>query len=142
MQSYRHSFELNELPPSLNKYTRLHFQERNRIFKKLKNLVWLNVRENLPLFALTKYKITCTRHTCSPLDPFDNLPGSFKVIIDGLVEAKVIEDDKWTMADQITARQVKVSKKKDQKIVIEIEDCEHSRMATKEELDQLKVRHV
>ena len=103
--------------------------ERYRIFKKLKNLVWLSVRENTPEAPLTKYKVVCTRHTIRPLDPFDNLPGSFKVIIDGLVEAKVIEDDKWTMADQITARQVKVSKKKDQKITVEVQElregCSH-----------------
>lgn len=123
MQSYKHSFELNELPPSLNKYLRLHFQERNRVFQKIKHSVWLNVREYLPLRPLTKYKIVCTRYTIRPLDPFDNLPGSFKVVIDALTAFKVIEDDKWGMAENIRCTQVRVKTKKEQKVIIVVEQC-------------------
>lgn len=141
MPSYIHSFELKELPPSiLNK--RMHWTKLSSVKKHFKNLVWLNVRDNLPASPLTNYKITCTRFTIKPLDPFDNLPASFKAIIDGLTEAKVIEDDKWKMGDQIRATQVKVKHKDEQKVVIEIEDCELSRMATKAELAVIGVRRV
>lgn len=98
----------------------MHWSALSKIKRHFKNLVWLSVRNNLPESPLTQYRITCTRYTLKPLDPFDNLPASFKAIIDGLTEAKVIEDDKWKMGDQIRATQVKVSKKKDQKVTIEI----------------------
>jgi hypothetical protein len=75
-----------------------------------------------PLIPLTKYKIVCTRYTTKPLDPFDNLPSSFKPIIDALTDFKIIEDDKWGMGDMISARQVKVNKLKDQKITIEVQE--------------------
>lgn len=120
MQSYSISFELNELPPSPNKYLRMHYHERNKIFSSLKIQTWKKVKDYLPLRPLTKYQIICTRYTIRPLDPFDNLPGSFKCIIDALTSFKIIEDDKWTMGEMISARQVKVKHKKDQKITIQV----------------------
>lgn len=123
MQSYRHSFELNELPPSfLNK--RMHWTEVAEVKKHFKHLVWKSVMGYRPLRPLSKYKIVCTRYTIKPLDPFDNLPASFKPIIDALTDFKIIEDDKWGMGDMIRARQVKVNKVKDQKITIEVQSVE------------------
>lgn len=121
MQSYFHSFELNELPPSILNQ-RVHWTKRNEIAHKFKLLVWKHVAGYRPLRPLTKYKIILTRHTIRPLDPFDNLPASFKAIVDALTELKIIQDDKWGMGDMISARQVKVSTKKEQKVTIHIEE--------------------
>lgn len=140
MSSYTHSFELKELPPSLNKFMRMHFRERHKEFNKIKSAVHLSVLGHVPYSPLTRYSINLTRHTIRPLDPFDNLPGSFKVIIDALVSFGIIKDDKWGMAENISCRQVKVKSKADQKITVSISDCDYSRMATRDELETLKVQ--
>ena len=99
----------------------MHHHARNNLFKKLKLMVHLKTRGAIPELPLTKYKIVCTRFTIRPLDPFDNLPGSFKPIIDALTELSIIEDDRWGMGEMISCRQVKVKKKCDQKIMVEVQ---------------------
>lgn len=54
-----------------------------------------------------------------PLD-LDNLVASFKPVLDSLVRAGVIEDDKWTGTDSYHYKQTRVSTKKEQRITIEV----------------------
>ena len=49
--------------------------------------------QNRPPEPLDRAKITCTRYSASEPD-FDNLVQSFKSVIDGLKDAKIIKDDK------------------------------------------------
>lgn len=47
-----------------------------------------------PKAPLLKAKITCTRVSSQPMDS-DNLVSGFKPIIDGLVDAKVLVNDRF-----------------------------------------------
>jgi Holliday junction resolvase RusA-like endonuclease len=119
MQSYSLSFELNELPPSLNIFMRMHYRERASVFKRIENNCKKLILGKAPATPLTSYQITFVRHTIRPLD-IDNLVASFKPVLDSLVRSGVIEDDKWEMSEFIKYRQVKVKTKKDQRVSVEV----------------------
>lgn len=55
--------------------------------------VFFATRASKPQLPLKKAKLTLTRHSSYEPD-FDGLVSSFKQIIDGLVEAKILENDK------------------------------------------------
>lgn len=69
---------------------------------------------------LDKAKLTFTRYSTSEPD-FDGLVSGFKHVLDGLVRAKVIIDDKASIIGQPTFKWEK-SKPKQGKIKIRIED--------------------
>lgn len=115
------SFELNELPPSLNKYMRMHFHVRSKIFNKIKNDIHKLVLGKLPVEPLTSYQITFTRFTIRPLD-IDNLVASFKPVLDSLTLFEVIEDDRWEMPTKILYKQTRVKHKPEQKITVYVTD--------------------
>lgn len=117
--SYKLSFELNELPPSLNVFMRMHFRERAKVFKRIENQCHLLMAGKTPEKPLAKFLITFTRFTIRPLD-IDNLVASFKPVLDSIVRAGVIEDDKWTGTDSFHYKRERVSEKKDQRILMEI----------------------
>lgn len=119
MQSYSFSFELNELPPSLNVFMRWHYRKRASVFKRIENTCKLLILGKAPATPLTSYQIIFTRFTIRPLD-IDNLVASFKPVLDSLVRSGVIEDDKWEMSEFIRYKQVKVKTKLEQKITSEI----------------------
>lgn len=119
MQSYCLSFELNELPPSLNVFMRWHFRKRSAEFNKIKRNCLANISGKEPSKPLTKYSITFTRHTIRPLD-IDNLVASFKPVLDSLENYKVIKSDKWEMSEHIRYKQVKVKKTVEQKVLIQV----------------------
>jgi Holliday junction resolvase RusA-like endonuclease len=121
MQSYCLSFELNELPPSLNVFMRWHYRKRASEFKRIENNCIKNILGRAPAAPLTSYQITFTRHTIRPLD-IDNLVASFKPVLDSLVRSGVIEDDKWCTTDNLKYKQEKVNTKMDQKISILINE--------------------
>lgn len=97
-----------------------HWRSRSAILAKFKQLAIKKiVTLPLPETPLVDYKIIFTRHTIRPLD-FDNLAASFKATLDALTVTKVIADDKWGMTEAVSYKQVKVSKKVDQKITVEV----------------------
>ena len=97
----------------------MHFRKRAKEFKRLEILCFHQMIGKKPEIPLTDFHITFERFTIRPLD-VDNLVASFKPILDSLVKAGVIEDDKWSGTDNIKYRQSKVSKKADQRISIEV----------------------
>lgn len=119
MQSYCLSFELKDLPPSLNVFMRWHYRKRSTEFNKIKDNCRKLILGKVPATPLSSYQITFARHTIRPLD-IDNLVASFKPVLDSLVSFGVIEDDKWEMSKHIKYLQLKVNKKTDQKITTEI----------------------
>lgn len=119
MQSYAHAFELKELLPSLNVFMRWHYRKRASEFKRIEKLCSLLIVR--PPSPLTKYHITFTRHTQKPLD-IDNLVASFKPVMDAIVRAGVIEDDKWCTFENVSYRQVRAEKKTDQKTSVSIQE--------------------
>lgn len=125
MQSYSFSFELNELPPSLNVFMRWHYRKRASEFKRIENNCRKLILGNAPAAPLTSYQIIFTRHTIRPLD-IDNLVASFKPILDSLVRSGVIEDDKWCTTDNLKYKQERVLKKDAQKITVQISKVENN----------------
>jgi Holliday junction resolvase RusA-like endonuclease len=92
--TYRLSFELPGLPRMANpsgrsQHWRAVFGER----RKWKTAVWAAVQGKLPRQPLERYTLHLTRFSSVPPD-FDGLVSSWKAIVDGLREAKVIADDK------------------------------------------------
>lgn len=121
MQSYCLSFELNELPPGLNRALRLNGFERNRLYKSIYGISNYLIGSNRPPKPLTKFTLSFTRHTIRPLD-LDGLTASFKPFLDALVMSKIIVDDSWEYVNFENTKydQVKVKKKIDQKVMIEV----------------------
>ena len=105
------------------------------LFKKIKQDMDLLCRGKKPDMPLELFKLSITRHGARALD-YDNLISSFKPFIDSLVLSKIIANDSWRYIRQINTSQV-IGKEK--KLVITVEDCSDSRMATKEELAELFV---
>lgn len=73
-----------------------------------------------PEKPLSQYQITFTRHTIHPLD-IDNLVASFKPVLDSLVRAGVIEDDKWCTTENLKYRQEKAGSRAKQRVTVEVE---------------------
>lgn len=82
-------------------------------------LVRWHLRHNLPKAPFKKAKLTLTRYSMRAPD-YDGLVGSFKYVVDGLVKAGVIVDDKTSVIGDSKYNWVK-SKKIDQRIEVEIE---------------------
>ena len=95
---YRISFELDGLPKSqTNNYG--HWRTRAKSKSEWEARVHLAVIHDRPELPLTSARISFTR--CSSSEPdFDNLVASFKPVMDGLVKAGVIEDDKPSVIGQ------------------------------------------
>jgi hypothetical protein len=79
--------------------------------KEWHRLVHLHVlKKGAPLKPLNRCELKLVRHGSVPLD-YDNLVISFKSIVDGLVEAKVIADDSFAVTGPWEVSQVKVPRK-------------------------------
>lgn len=85
---------INYLPKTINAIGRKHWSFKQIEAKKCKGLVMVQcVVNRIVDLNLSKASLTFTRHSSREPD-FDNLAGSFKHILDGLVEARVIQDDR------------------------------------------------
>lgn len=121
MNLYTLELKLPFLPKSLNKSLRTHYLKRDEENKVWDKLVWLYVRNNLPLKPLTKVKITCVRYNWKALD-FDGLVGSLKPVIDAFETAKVIKKDSWKVTGKWDVDQKFLPKKEAPYITIKIEE--------------------
>ena len=107
----------------------------HNLYKNIKKEMALLCRNKQPEYPLENFKLSITRHGVKCLD-YDNLISSFKPYIDALTLSGIIKNDSWKYIRQINTDQ-KISTEK--KLVITVEDCSDSRMATKEELAELFV---
>ncbi len=88
------SFEIQGLPKTINQIGRSHWAVKAKEAKLWKRLVVEQcVFHKMNDLNLTKAILVLGRYSARETD-FDNLAGSFKHVLDGLVEAKVIIDDK------------------------------------------------
>lgn len=91
---YRSSFIIEGLPKTYNSIGRAHWA-----VKAAEARTWISkVRgalRDIPAVPFKKATLTLTRVSTSCPDP-DGLASSFKHVIDGLVRAGVIENDKFT----------------------------------------------
>lgn len=85
-------FEIPGLPP-------LPWKRDSVRRAKWHRLISEKVASRLPKEPLRKARLTLTR--CSDQQPdFDNLVTGFKVVVDALVKAKVLIDDKYSVIGQ------------------------------------------
>lgn len=88
------TLEIPGLPTMINKSKSFHWAKKAKEAKVWKALVFFHLKSKdlLPATPYKKAEITFTR--CSAALPdHDNLAISFKNVLDGLVEAGLIEDD-------------------------------------------------
>lgn len=97
--SYSLEFTLKGLPPMSNQHLRMHWRTSHRATKDWKRKVNLAVCAQLPPEPLIKARLTLTRHSTKEPD-WDGLTSGFKSVVDGLVEAKVLIDDKPSVIGQ------------------------------------------
>lgn len=99
--SYTLEFKLPGLPKMTNKL-RVHWRVKQKHATLWKSIALTEVARNQrPARPLKRAMVTCTRHSSVEPD-FDGLVSSFKHIIDALVLAEVIENDKPSVIGQPT----------------------------------------
>lgn len=90
---YFYEFTLPGLPKMTNRM-RSNWATRARESRVWKAMVFTRICRNRPEKPLKQAKLTLTRHSSISPDS-DGLVSGFKHIIDGLVEAKVLENDRF-----------------------------------------------
>lgn len=112
-------FEIPGLPMTINAIGRKHWSYKAKEAKRWKNLVLEQcVFMRIYGINLGSAVLIFTRHSSQETD-FDNLASSFKHVLDGLVHAKVIVDDKPSVIGSPTFIWKKAPKG-DGKITVEI----------------------
>lgn len=91
--SYALEFTVQGLPKLANQLLRGHWRSKHGHTKLWKRKVWLACWHLAPPEPLQRARLTFTRVSSNRPD-FDNLVSSFKATIDGLVEARILIDDK------------------------------------------------
>lgn len=93
MTRYKLEFIVDRLPPLPNETMYRHWAVKRKIAQDWKQLIYLSVLDaGVPVKPLRFARVTLTR--CSSRRPdWDNLASSFKHVLDGLIEARVLEDD-------------------------------------------------
>lgn len=98
----RFGFEIPSLPKTTNAGGRAHWALKAKEAKVWKAWVLLCVRQvKFKGPPLQKARLTLIRYSSSEPD-FDGLVSSFKHVIDGLVDAKVLVSDKQSVIGQPT----------------------------------------
>lgn len=124
---YKLVIDIADLPKSPNAYgTAGNKWAVAKDRKHWRDAVSLIARTRRPPAPLTKVSIICTRYSSRAMD-FDNRVMSFKPLIDGLVDGKIIVDDKDSVIVDRKYPQV-ISKARGIKIeVIELRDADLNR---------------
>ena len=95
MEKYEIEFQINELPPTINAIGRKHWAVLAKNARRWKDLIASAVRQCRPSSPLKNARLKLTRHSSVEPD-FDGICSSFKHPIDGLVEAGVLVDDRFS----------------------------------------------
>ena len=98
MSLFKFAFELEGLPP-MNTADGMHWRKRNKLKIDWEARVYYAVIHDRPENPLPKARVSVTR--CSTREPdFENLAQGGKFLLDGLVKAGVIADDKPSVIGQ------------------------------------------
>lgn len=89
---YHLEISLPILPKSVNQKSGRHWQVVKQERDKIKNLIAFATTKKRPSSPLKKAYLVCTRFS-SVCPDYDGLVSTFKHVIDGLVEAGILEDD-------------------------------------------------
>lgn len=96
MTPYTLQFEVMGLPKSANKVVGKNRMATHAHAQSWKRIIWLATRNKLPPEPLKRCKLKLTRLNFRTLD-YDGLVTSFKPIVDGLVEARILHNDTWNI---------------------------------------------
>ena len=91
---YQIDLTFHELPPSLNVTLRKHWKAQRRVGKHWDDIVAQALIGKMPPAPLAQARITIVRHFWASMD-YDGVVGSMKPVVDALVSAGVIADDRW-----------------------------------------------
>lgn len=111
--------EIKDLPLRPNELLRKHWSYVTKEKNKWHALVKLFLGHQTPKAPFKQAKLVLTRHSMRAPD-YDGLVGSFKYVVDGLVKAGVIADDKTAVIGDSKYQWIK-AKKIDQRIEVIIE---------------------
>lgn len=100
---YRLELRINGLPKVITNGAQGSWKASHFHKKKWKRAVAFAVRYQTPEKPLTSARVECVRYSSVRPDR-DNLAASFKSILDGLVEARVLEDDSDEIIKEIKYR--------------------------------------
>ncbi len=116
---YRLELIDKRLPPTLNKLMRMHWG-----CVADENIYWqiLLSSHEKPKKPLLYYRIEAVRYTTREID-FDNLVGSFKIIVDAARKQSIIHDDSYKNTGKWDVGRVLVKKRKEQKIKLIITEA-------------------
>ena len=117
--SYKLEFEINELPKLPNQLLGQRWFIRSRHATRWKALVAQQVIRRAPEIPLTKASLTLTRISSREPD-YDGLVGSFKAVIDALVDYRVLAGDTMKIIGKPTYDWVR-GKPKQGKIIVKVE---------------------
>lgn len=115
---YQLIFRLPYLPPMGNVWGRINSFKRDKMNKQLYTIINAQACGLKPSAPLDRYRLILTRFSSSEPD-YDGLVMSFKGIVDGLVQAKVLANDKLSNSGIWDVRWVK-SKPKEGSIKVEV----------------------
>lgn len=117
---YKLEFEIPTLPPTTNSHGRVHWAVKAKIARDWKTLVVWAVGSKTPKKPLQKAKVTITRFSSAECD-FDGLVSGGKHLLDGLIVARVIIDDKFSVIGQPNYQWEKAPPRKG-KVAIKVEE--------------------
>lgn len=113
------TLKIKDLPKMPNTLIRKHWAIITKEKNKWHGLVKLFLGHQTPKAPFKKAKLVLTRYSMRAPD-YDGLVGSFKYVVDGLVKAGVIIDDKITVIGNSDYKWEKC-KKLEQRIEVTIE---------------------
>lgn len=103
MNLYFIEIEIEGLPKTINEIGRKHWAVKKKEVDKWHQLVAMHTLGKRPMKPLKHAKVTMIRHSSKEPD-FDNLASSFKAVMDGLIKAGVIENDRQANIGQPSYR--------------------------------------
>jgi hypothetical protein len=121
--TFKLSFEIEDLPKTVNAQASMHWRAKGDYVRAWHRSVWLAVGNRKPKEPLKTAKLILTRYSSTEPD-YDGLVGSFKPIVDGLIQAGVLINDKMSNIGQSVYRWEKAprGKGKIQVIVQEVNE--------------------
>lgn len=117
------SLSIKCLPESLNKSLRSNRHASNRKNKAWDSLIWAETYSMRPPKPLQKAKISLVRHSHRMLD-FDGMVGALKPVVDALVTAGILVDDRWSVTGKWDVDQVFRPKKEGPLLEITVKECQ------------------
>jgi len=109
--TFRLEFEIPSLPKRPNELLGAHWRSRSNHKKKWLRLIHLVTLGKRPVKPLEKAKLTLTRFSAVEPDE-DGLSGSFKPVVDSLVDLDILIDDRRENTGVPDYRWVKCSPRK------------------------------